>query len=231
MIYDFILSRGTIDIQNNLAFMRKTLESSEEYPITLQAEFQLLQSCILRFINETREDIEESVLNILKKITTFTAPLDNEVTFRTISELICSLRFYQYDVFLIRRPDIIEDFPLDDGLSIVYLLDNKTSKISHIVEGKGREIDDTDERPNMSDAVMTWLISQDIGVSSEVENLCYLDNIRNDYQNMKFRNSSFMYDATNVYNFLRELDQKVLLITNIVPGEYEIDTSEASQLF
>ncbi len=229
MIYDFIISRGSIDVQNNLAFMRKTLESSEELPINIQTEFTLFQDCLSRFLQETKEDIEESAKTIMSKIASFTAPLDNEVTYRAISELICSLRFYNYDIFLIRRVDLVEDLPLDDGAAVVYLLDTKTSLISHIVDGKGRDFDDYTEKVNMTDAVMTWLITGDLNFQAEVEQLCYIDNIRNDYSNLKHRNMSIDYDASDVYNFLREIGQKVILVTNIVPGEYEIDYD--NQLF
>lgn len=219
MFYDFIISRGNENVQNNIAFMRRQLELT-----SLQEEFMLLKDCIATFLQKTNEDIEEQVRLLLSNIINQNVPLDNETSLRFVSEYIAALKIFDYNLYLIRRDDMVEDIPLDDGVAICYLLDIKNAQISNICSGIGREFDDMNSPINVNDSVMTWFVSGDIQLSNDIEQICFLDNIKNDYANMRRRNSSIDFEsAEKMHRVLTTLGQKPILITNIAPDEFTLN--------
>lgn len=216
MVYHFLINSISGNVRNNIGFMAKTVEVS-----SLDIEVKLLQDCIRQFLAQTPEEIEEQVKVLLGKIASFTAPLDNKTTYKALSDYIASLMFFGYEVLLVKRVDLNEDFPLDDGVAICYLLDESTSMVSNIVEGIGKEFDDINEPVNTVDSVMVWLTTGAIAFNSDIEQIAFLENKKTQYANMKARKMSLDFDASPIYEVLRCLKQKPVLVTNIAPGEFE----------
>lgn len=216
MVYHFLINSISGNVRNNIGFMAKTVEVS-----SLDIEVKLLQDCIRQFLAQTPEEIEEQVKVLLGKIASFTAPLDNKTTYKALSDYIASLMFFGYEVILVKRVDLNEDFPLDDGVAICYLLDESTSMVSNIVEGIGKEFDDINEPVNTVDSVMVWLTTGAIAFNSDIEQIAFLENKKTQYANMKARKMSLDFDASPIYEVLRCLKQKPVLVTNIAPGEFE----------
>lgn len=217
MVYDFIFNKISSNVRSNIAFIRRNLDVTN-----LQTEFGLFQNCVKTVLEKSQEDIEDQVKVLMGKIVSFSAPLDNATTFRTISELISSLIIYGYDLYLIKRVDLTEDYPMEDGIAICYLLDLRTSQISGICEGIGRDFEDIKNPVNIVDSVMTWFISDDISLNSDVEQLCFIEQKKNIYTNLKVRNMSIDYNASPLYEFLMNIKQKPLLVTNIIPDEFSV---------
>lgn len=216
MYYDFIISRGTDLVQNNLAFMRKQLNLT-----SIQDEFLLLKECITDFLSNTNEIIEEQVRTILSKLLNQNIPLDNETSFRFINEYFGVLRMFDYDMYLIKRTDLVENTPVgEDGMALAYLLDLKSSPINNICEGIAREFEDYENPANANDAIMTWFITGEVTLNSDLENICFLENIKQDYISMRKRKSSIMFNSERELDMLLTLGLKPLLITNVLPEEY-----------
>lgn len=216
MVYHFMVNSISGNVRNNIGFMAKTVEVT-----SISIEVKLLQDCIRQFLAQTPEDIEEQVKVLLGKIASFTAPMDNKTAYKALSDYIASLMFFGYEVLLVKRVDLNEDFPLDDGVAICYLLDETTSVVSNIVEGIGKEFEDINEPVNTVDSVMIWITSGAIAFSSDIEQIAFLENKKSQYANMKSRRMSLDFDASPIYEVLRCLRQKPVLVTNIAPGEFE----------
>lgn len=216
MVYHFMVNAISGNVRNNVGFMVKSVEVTN-----LEIEVRLLQDCIKQFLAQTPEDIPEQVKVLFGKISTFTAPMDNKTSYRALSDYIAALMFFNYEVLLVKRVDLNEDFPMDDGVAICYLLDEPTSLISNIVEGIGKEFDDIEEKVNTVDSVMTWLITGAVAFNNDIEQLAFLETEKTKYANMKARGQSLDYDASAIYEVLRCLRQKPVLVTNIAPDEFE----------
>lgn len=216
MVYHFMVNSISGNVRNNIGFMVKTVEVTN-----LDIEVKLMQDCIKQFLAQTPEEIEEQVKVLLGKISTFTAPMDNKVSYRALSDYIASLMFFGYEVLLVKRVDLNEDFPLDDGVAICYLLDETTSVVSNIVEGIGKEFDDINEPVNTVDSVMVWLTSGAVAFNNDIEQIAFLESKKAQYANMKARKMSLDFDASPIYEVLRCLRQKPVLVTNIAPDEFE----------
>lgn len=215
--YDFIISKGSDQVQNNKAFMRKQLDLS-----SLQEEFQLLKNCVTDFLKFSKEEFEEEIRLILNKIINQNIPLDSDTAFRFIAENLAALRIYGWDIYLIRRDDLVEDLPLDDGISICYLLDEKISPISNICSGIGLEFNEDERIINSADATMMWFANGTIKFENDVEGFIFLESKINDFQSLQKRKQSLDYPFEYFYSMLRQLGQKPLLITNVMPYEYDI---------
>lgn len=216
MVYHFMVNSISGNVRNNLGFMSKSVDVT-----SLDVEVRMLQDCIKQFLAQTPEEIEEQVKIILGKIASFTAPMDNKTSYRALSDYIASLMFFGYEVLLVKRVDLNEDFPLDDGVAICYLLDETTSLVSNIVEGIGKEFDDVKEPVNIVDSTMVWINTGAVAFNSDIEQIAFIESKKSQYANMKSRGMSLDFDASSIYEVLRCLHQKPVLVTNIAPNEFE----------
>ena len=214
--YDFIISKGSDQVQNNKAFMRKQLTLS-----SIQEEFELFKQCISDFLKYTKEDFEEEVRLILSKIVNTSIAMDSETAFRFVSESIAALRIYSWDVYLIKRMDMIENLLLEDGITISYLLDEKSSPIFNICEGIGVEFDEEVRVMTSSDATMMWFNNGTIKLENDIEGFIYLESKLDDFKNLQKRGQSLDYPFDPFYSMLRQLGNKPILITNVMPYEYD----------